>query len=84
MRCNEHRIREIQGTWSPKSGAFYQQLFDQLFDVGCGLCGLFASCQFDQSRQKVSTLFHVLQRLLRAQNIRFVSSNIHKGLAIKV
>lgn len=47
----------------------YQQVLDQLLDVGRRLGGLFAAGrQLDQRGQKVSTLFYILQRLLRAQN----------------
>jgi len=55
----------------------YQQVLDQLLDVGRRLGGLFAAGrQLDQRGQKVSTLFYILQRLLRAQNtpMAFVSS----------
>lgn len=65
----EREMKEMLGkkTEKKKKKEMYQQVLDQLLDVGCSLRGLFSTgCQLDQRRQKVSTLFYILQRLLQA------------------
>lgn len=70
-RQNKKKRREI-----------YQQVLDQLLDVGRSLRGLFSTGgQLDQCGQKVSTLFHILQCLLQAHIHKIL--NVHIRLTVE-